>query len=276
MTTTMATTNAPKTPTRKKKRGKASDRTLAVVLGGGFIVVGLIIWQLAASLGLINTFLASSPALMAEALYNEVATGILLESLRISGYEFLIGFSLAAVVGVTVGLAMGRYWLIEYTLDPYVWLLYSSPTLALFPLMVLVFGLGTPAVIFMTFLLSVVPIIVNSSQGVRNVDKQLVQAAVSFGAGEFSLLTKVVLPASVPTIMAGIRLGLGRALVGVIVGEFFAGDGGIGFNINHYASTLETSRVLGSVVVVVVIGLTLYFLARRLEAIADSWRVDAD
>jgi NitT/TauT family transport system permease protein len=90
------------------------------------------------------------------------------------------------------------------------------------------------------------------------------------------MLRKVILPASVPTIMAGLRLGVGRALVGVVVGEFFAGDGGIGFNISYFAGRLGTTDVLASVFVVVVAGVALNVLARRLEKLADSWRADLE
>ncbi|WP_052489493.1 ABC transporter permease [Streptomyces sp. 150FB] len=248
--------------------------SLPVLLGGGFIVVVAVVWQLAASLGLINPFLTSSPALIADSLTAQATSGTLLSSVGVSAVELCIGFGAAAVVGVVVGLLMGRYRYVEFAVEPYVWLLYSAPIVALFPLLVLAFGLGRPAVTAITFLMAVVPVIINSSQAVRNVDRKLVDAAVSFGAGESALLVKVILPASVPTVMAGLRLGLGRAMVGVVIGEFFAGDGGIGYNISYYAGHLGTTDVLASVVVVIVAGLLLNWLARRLERMADSWRTE--
>lgn len=268
MTTVVAASSSP-------RRRQLPERFIAAALGGGFIVVAIIVWQLLASLRLVNTFLSSSPALVAKSLYEQAASGLLLRSLAASALEFSVGFAAAAVIGVVVGLLMGRYRYIEYAIDPYVWLLYSAPVIAMFPLMVLVLGLGRPTVIFITLLLSIVPVIVNTAQGVRNVDKQLVQAAVSFGASEVALLGKIILPASVPTIMAGVRLAIGRALVGVIVGEFFAGDAGLGYDISFYAGRLNTSAVFASVLVVVVAGLLLNFVARRFETMADSWRVEA-
>jgi ABC-type nitrate/sulfonate/bicarbonate transport system permease component len=250
------------------------SRIVPVLLGGGFLVVIVVGWQLAATLGWINTFLTSSPRLIWRSLLEQVTSGLLLRNVAISGLELVIGFALAAVVGVLAGLVMGRYRYVEYAVDPYVWLLYSAPIVALFPLLVLILGLGSPAVIAITFLMAVVPVIVNSMQGVRNVDPQLVQVAKSFTAGETTLLRKVILPASVPTIMAGLRLGVGRALVGVVVGEFFAGDGGIGYSISSFAGRLGTTDVLASVVVVIVVGVVLNVLARRLEGLADSWRTD--
>lgn len=249
-------------------------RIVPVVLGGGFLVAVVVLWQLAAALGWINTFLTSSPRLIWRSLLGQISSGLLMRSVAVSALELVIGFAVAAVVGVLVGLLMGRYRYVEYAIDPYVWLLYSAPIVALFPLLVLLLGLGSPTVIAITFLMAVVPVIVNSMQGVRNVDPQLVRVAKSFGAGETTLLRKVIVPASVPTVMAGLRLGVGRALVGVVVGEFFAGDGGIGYNISSFAGRLGTTDVLASVVVVIVAGVALNVLARRLEGLADSWRTD--
>jgi NitT/TauT family transport system permease protein len=252
------------------------NRWWAVLLGGGFLVVVGVAWQLAAFTGLVNPFLTSAPELIWYSLEDQATSGLLLRSLGVSAVELVIGFGLAAVVGVAAGLVMGRYRYLEYAIEPYVWLLYSAPIVALFPLLVLLLGLGKPTVIAVTFLMAVVPVIVNSMQGVRNVDPKLVRAARSFGAGEATLLRKVILPASVPTVMAGLRLGVGRALVGVVIGEFFAGDGGIGYNISSFAGHLGTTDVLASVVVVVVAGLALNALARWLERLADSWRGSLD
>jgi NitT/TauT family transport system permease protein len=251
-------------------------RFMPVLLGGGFLVAVAAIWQLAVSLGLVNSFLTSSPQLIGQSLVEQATSGLLLRSIGTSALELLVGFVAAGVVGVVLGLVMGRYRYVEYAIEPYVWLLYSAPIVALFPLLVLVLGLGSPTVIAITFLMAVVPVIVNSMQGVRNVDPKLVQAARSFGASEAALLRKVILPASIPTIMAGLRLGIGRALVGVVVGEFFAGDGGIGYNISYFAGHLGTTDVLASVLVVVVAGVALNLLARRLEGLADAWRADLD
>jgi ABC-type nitrate/sulfonate/bicarbonate transport system permease component len=259
-------------PTTARRDG----RLVPVLLGGGFLVAVAVIWQVAASTGLVNDFLASSPQLIWESLVEQVSSGLLLRSVGTSALELVIGFALAGAVGVVFGLLMGRYRYVEYAIEPYVWLLYSAPVVALFPLLVLLLGLGSPTVIAITFLMSVVPVIVNSMQGVRNVDPNLLQAARSFSASEAAMLRKVILPASIPTIMAGLRLGVGRALVGVVVGEFFAGDGGIGYNISYFASRLGTTDVLASVFVVVVAGVALNLLARRLEGLADSWRTDLD
>ena len=253
---------------------KSHEKLIALGLGGGLIVVGVVIWQFLASAGFLNTFLTSSPILVVGSFVEQVASGSLFSSLAVTAQEFGTGFAISVVVGVTIGLVMGRYRNAEYAIDPYVWLLYSAPVVALYPLLVLAFGLGQPTVIFICFLMGVIPIIINTSQGVRNVDQDMIRTAVSFGAREFSILGKVVLPASVPTIMAGIRLGMGRSLVGVIVGEFFAGNAGIGYNVSYFAGHLDTTGVIAAVVIVVVIGVLLNSFAIWLEHRADSWRTE--
>ncbi|MEV6904698.1 ABC transporter permease [Amycolatopsis sp. NPDC051372] len=268
MTTTVSTAVRP--PTRRR----VPEKAMPIVLGGGFLVLVAILWQIAVWAGLVNPFLTSSPVLIAGSLGDQIGSGLLLRSLGTSALELVIGFAMAAVVGVVMGLLMGRYRYVDYVVEPYVWLLYSAPIIALFPLLVLMFGLGSPTVVAITFLMSVIPVIVNSAQGVRNVDPKLIRTAVSFGAGETALLRKVILPASVPTVMAGLRLGVGRGLVGVVVGEFFAGDGGIGYNISFFAGHLGTTEVLASVFVVIVAGVLLNVGARKLESLADSWRTE--
>lgn len=266
------------TPVVGKNIGRSAragrQRWTPVLLGGGFVVVVLALWQIAAALGWVNTFLNSSPTMICQALWEMTRSGALPRSVGTSALEFAVGFALAGGVGVLLGLGMGRYRYVEYALEPYVWLLYSSPVVALFPLLVLMLGLGHPTVIAITFLTAVVPVVVNSAQGVRNVDRRLLQVAASFGAGEAALLYKVILPASVPAVMAGLRLGMGRALVGMVVGEFFAGNGGIGYNVSYYASQLQTTNVLAAVVVVVIAGVLLHLAATRLEHLADAWRTD--
>ena len=141
----------------------------------------------------------------------------------------------------------------EYALDPFLWFLYSAPLIAFYPIFVLWFGLGVPTVIAMTFLLSVTQIAASTLSGFKNVNPGLIRAARSFGATERDLLWKVVLPASVPMVIAGLRLGIGRALMGVVVGELFGATAGLGYSIAYYGSLLKTTDMIASLVVVVVL-----------------------
>jgi len=163
---------------------------------------------------------------------------------------------------------------VEYALDPFLWFLYSAPLIAFYPIFVLWFGLGVPTVIALTFLLSVPQIAASTLNGIQNVNPGLIRAARSLGAAEGDLLWKVVLPASVPVIIAGLRLGIGRALMGVVVGELFGATAGLGYSISYYGALLKTTDMIASLVVIVALGVLCTQGLSALEARFDSWRVD--
>jgi NitT/TauT family transport system permease protein len=191
----------------------------------------------------------------------------------VSFREFAIGYALSVVVGILGGALAGRFRIVEYALNPFLWFLYSAPLIAFYPIFVLWFGLGGPTVIAMTFLLSVTQIFASTLSGIQNVNPGLIRAARSFGATERALLWKVVLPASVPMVIAGLRLGIGRALMGVVVGELFGATAGLGYSISYYGALLKTTDMIASLVVVVVLGVLCTQGLSALEARFDSWRV---
>jgi NitT/TauT family transport system permease protein len=231
-------------------------------------------WQLIVTAGLVDSFLVASPSKVASALVDQIGSGVIFEHLRVSMIELAVGFGIATVLGISWGVLMGWYGSLNDAFDPFVWLGYSAPLIALYPVFLLIFGLGTKTVIAICVLLAVFPILVNTRTGVREVDARLVQAARSFGATDRQLFAKVVLPASLPFVMAGLRLGLGRGLVGVVVGEFFVGDKGLGYSVAYYAGLLRTTDMIVQVVVIGAIGVLLTALLSRLERRIDAWRVD--
>lgn len=236
-----------------------------------FVVLG-VAWEAAARAHVINTVLLSSPSAIAAALAGQIRSGALLRNLEVSSIEFAAGFAVSALIGLAAGVAIGWYRPLSHALGPPIWLSYNAPFVALSPLFILALGLGTRTVIVIVVLIAVVPIIMNTAAGVRNVDPVLVRAARSFGAGDVQLFRKVVLPASVPLVMAGLRLGVGRALVGVIVGEFFGGNAGLGYSITYYGGVLQTDNMMVGVVVTAAIGVLLTVGSTRLERRLDAWR----
>src|ERR1043165_5578955 len=174
------------------------------------------------------------------------------------------------------GRLAGRFRIVAYALDPFLWFLYSAPLIAFYPIFVLWFGLGVPTVIVMTFLLSVTQITASTLHGFQNVNTGLLRAARSFGASERDLLWKVVLPASVPMVIAGLRLGIGRALMGVVVGELFGSTAGLGYSISYYGGLLKTTDMIASLVVIVVLGVLCTQALSAAESRFDSWRTGPD
>jgi NitT/TauT family transport system permease protein len=258
------------------ERGGLKDRAIGAALGIGFIVLLLAVWQYLAHTGTLDAFLFSKPSAIVSTFKTQITDGSLPRSLGTSAIDFVFGFGLSLVIGLPLGMVMGRYWAVEAFLDPLIWFGYSAPLIALYPLFVLVFGLGRPTVVALTFCLSVVPVLANAANGIRSTDPALVQMAKSFSAGERQVVTKVVVPASIPTLMAGVRLGMGRALTGVIIGEFFTGNSGVGYNVSFYAGRLRANDLMTSIVVVALLGVLMNWGLKRLERVGDSWRADRD
>ena len=247
-------------------------KSAPVVLGIASFAIILAIWESVVRLGWVNPFFVSQPSAIAISLSRAARSGELSHNVAVSFREFAIGYGLSVGVGILAGALAGRFRTVEYALNPFLWFLYSAPLIAFYPIFVLWFGLGVPTVIAMTFLLSVTQIATSTLNGIQNVDPGLIRAARSFGATERDLLWNVVLPASVPMVIAGLRLGIGRALMGVVVGELFGSTAGLGYSISYYGALLKTTDMIASLVVVVVLGVLCTQGLSAVEARFDSWR----
>jgi NitT/TauT family transport system permease protein len=253
-------------------KGIASRQSAPVLLGITSFAAILLMWESVVRLGWVNPFFVSQPSAIAASLSQQARSGELRHNLAVSLGEFAVAYSAAVVVGILAGVLAGRFRTVEYILDPFLWFLYSAPLIAFYPIFVIWFGLGVPTVIAITFLLSVTQITVSTLSGIHNVDPGLIRAARSFGATERDLLWKVVLPSSVPMVIAGLRLGIGRALMGVVVAELFGATAGLGFSIAYYGGLLKTTNMLASLVVIVVLGVLCTQALSAVEARFDSWR----
>src|SRR5437660_1764004 len=250
----------------------AGWRSAPLLLGIASFAAILLAWEAVVRWDWANPFFISQPTAIAASLGRAARSGELWHNLAVSLREFAVGYAASAVVGILAGAVAGRFRIVEYALDPFLWFLYSAPLIAFYPIFVLWFGLGVPTVIAMTFLLSVTQITASTLSGIQNVNPGLLRAARSFGATERDLLWKVVLPASVPMVIAGLRLGIGRALMGVVVGELFGATAGLGYSISYYGALLKTTDMIASLVVIVVLGVLCTQGLSAVEARFDSWR----
>ena len=244
----------------------------AVVLGVLGIVLFVGLWEAVVYVGLADPAFISRPALVAQALHRQFATGQLLDDLKVSVQEMALGFALAAVVGVLVGTAMGWYRSVEYSLDPFVWFLYSAPLVAFYPLFIIWLGLGFKTVVAMAFLLTVIPIAINTLTGVRAIDPVLVRAVRSFGGTNRDIFVKLVLPGALPVILAGLKIGVGRALIGMMLGEMFGATAGLGYRAVYYGGRLRTSDVLAPLLLVAVLGIVATQAIRLIEVLLSRWK----
>ena len=243
-----------------------------LILGTLGVVLFLAGWELAALHGWLNPVILSSPSRIAAAFAAQAASGQFFRDLSVSLLELVIGFGLSIVFGFALGLAMGLNRTVEYAFDPFVWFLYSTPLVALYPLLVVWLGFGFTTVVAITFLLTVVTIVVNTMAGVRSVDPTIVRAVRAFGGKPLDVVRLAIVPASLPLVMGGIRIGLSRALIGVVLGEMFSSNAGLGFRMTVYGARLQAADVFVPLMAFVVIGLILNQCALALEARFQRWK----
>ncbi len=228
-------------------------------------VVVLALWETLAAAGMLDPRLFSRPSAILAAAAQQVASGALVANAAASLAETALGFVLAALIGVPLGIVMGSWRRVDYMLEPFVIGLYSAPIVALYPLLIIWFGLGFSAMLVLVVLFAVFPIVVNTSLGVRTADSVLVRTGRSFGATPAEIVTKIILPAALPSILAGLRLAAGRALIGVVVAELFMGTAGLGYAIGVAAGTLRTADVFVGIFVLGIVGTGLTALVGAFE-----------
>jgi ABC-type nitrate/sulfonate/bicarbonate transport system permease component len=248
------------------------ERYRKPLLGAFAVVMFFVVWQAIYLVVPLNTLFMSKPSLIFLGLWDLIVTGELFHDLAVSARPFFIGFIAAVFVGVAIGIVMGWRQRVGYALDPLMTVFYASPLVALAPLVVVFFGVGVSGKAIIIFLLSVFPFIFNAAAGVRAVDRLLINVVRSLGGGEKDLYLKVIIPSVLPYIVAGARIAVGRALVGVLVGEFFAASEGIGYAIAKFGDLFAIDKMFACILVVMVIAVILTEGIRWAERAAFPWR----
>ena len=243
------------------------------ILGAAGVTIFLIIWELVGNvLQLINPMFMSAPSLIAKAAIDLFASGEIYNDLYISGTELLGGYLLSAVVAIPFGIMVGWYKKMSYIFDPFINAMNATPRVALLPLVIIWLGIGILSKVGIIFLGAVFPILINSRDGVKTTPLNLLNAARSFGASEWMIFKAVVLPSTIPFILSGLRQGLGRAIVGVMVGELYAATAGIGFMITVAGATFQTDKVFVGVLVFALTGMIGTEILAKVEKRFDKWR----
>jgi ABC-type nitrate/sulfonate/bicarbonate transport system permease component len=242
------------------------------LLGSLSVVLFFAAWQAVFLVVPFDPLFISKPSLIASGLVDLITSGDLFRDLAVSAVPFLYGFSAAVVIGVPLGVVMGWRVRVGYALDPLMTVFYASPLVALAPLVVIFFGVGIGGKTLIIFLLSVFPFIFNAYAGVRAVDRLLINVVRSLGGRERDLYFKVILPSILPYIIAGARIAVGRALIGVLVGEFFAASEGIGYAISRFGDIFALDRMFACIIVIMIIAVMLTEGIRWTERTAFPWR----
>jgi len=220
----------------------------------------------------VNPILFTYPSAIGRAFSGLVASGELQSYMKESLLVLTYASILSLIVGVLLGVIMGRFSIVEWAADIYINALYSTPMVAVVPLIVLWFGFKVPAKVIIVFLFMVFPVLLNTYEGVKNVDRNLQEVARSFCSSEGQLWRHLIIPSAIPFIVAGVRLAIGRGLVGMIVAEFYTSVTGLGYMIVRYANALETDKLFVPIVVVMVLGVGLMSLAKWVEGRIAPWR----
>jgi ABC-type nitrate/sulfonate/bicarbonate transport system permease component len=243
------------------------------ILGGVAVAVFLITWELVGNtFQWINPMFMSAPSLVLKAGVQLFSSGEIFNDLYISGIELLWGYLLSAVVAIPFGIMVGWYKKASYIFDPFINAMNATPRVALLPLVIIWLGIGILSKVGIIFLGAVFPMLINTRDGVKTTPINLLCAAKSFGASEWMVFKTVVLPSTVPFILTGLRLGLGRAIVGVMVGELYAATAGIGFMITVAGATFQTDKVFVGVLIFALTGMIGMELLTRVERRFDKWR----
>lgn len=220
----------------------------------------------------VNPLFLSYPTAILKAAVAMAASGELVGALISSLRTLVSGFVIAAVVGVALGLLIGRYRVIDAATDWLVNALYATPLVAVIPLVILWFGLGDGAKLFIVTILAVFPVLINTAAGVKNVPQALIDVSTAFAASERQVFVKIILPAAVPYMMTGLRLGIGRAIIGMVVAEFFTAITGLGAVIVKYGNQYDTASMFVPILILMSLGVILTSLVRRAEAMFAAWR----
>jgi NitT/TauT family transport system permease protein len=222
----------------------------------------------------VNPIFGSYPSAIAVAFWDLLVTGQLWSALYDSLRPFLLGYALAIVIGVPLGLVIGGFRTAEAALGIYVTAGYAMPLVALVPLLILWLGLGFAVKVAVVFLMALFPITINTWLGVVAVPKTLIEVGKSFVAPSHVVLRRIVLPATLPYIMAGIRLAVGRAVVAMVIAEFFTTISGLGAVIINSANNFDTATMFVPIIILMVMAIGLNGLIGYVERKVAPWQAE--
>jgi NitT/TauT family transport system permease protein len=212
------------------------------------------------------------PSAIFEAAVTLIQSGALEKAMVQTLWPFAVGMALTVIVGILLGIVMAQWRTLEYVLDPFINALYAIPRIALVPLIILWAGLEFAGKVTILVSVAIFPITVNTYAGVRDVRGSMLEIGRAYGATEWQIFWKIVLPAAVPFIMAGVRLAVGLAIIGIIVAEFFTAISGLGGMIVEYANVFATAKLFVPIIVIALIGVILTELVMWLERRMSRWR----
>jgi len=247
----------------------------STIYGTASIVVLLALWEVLPRIVTMSAgtkLFFTTPSQVVGTLWTMFATGSIWIPLGVSASGFGLGLAFAIVVGLPLGVLIGRSRTLNAMLDPFITAFNATPRLVFLPLVMLWFGLGLWSKVIIVFIGALFPILINTYEGVRNADKTLINVVRSFGASEWDIARLVVVPNAMPYILAGLRLAIGRAVLGVVVAEFFGSESGLGVMMVQAAGRYQVDVVFSGLIVFAVLSLALSAMVQLLENRLSRWR----
>ncbi len=255
----------------RKRLGSLQGRPFAAFVS---VIAGLLIWEFVSRVLVANALFLAAPTQIVAAIGRLAASGELWRHIGISAVEFALGYAIASVLGIAAGLAMANSVVTKQAMSPWVSGLYATPTIALAPLFILWLGIGVWSKVLVVILLVFFPVAINTEAGLRTTSERLIEMLRSFGASERQIFVKVSLPSAVPFILAGLKLGIGRGLIGVVVAELFGSRAGLGRLISASADAFNMPELFAGVVVLAVAGILMTAGFTWLEGRLVPWTKD--
>lgn len=250
-------------------------RVEPTVLGLGGIVGLLVIWQVAPVIAPLKPgarLFFTPPSEVAATLWQLFATGAIWGPLGVSAAGFAVGLGIAILVGLPLGIVIGRSETLGALFDPFVTAFNATPRLVFLPLVLLWFGLGLWSKVAIVVFGAIFPLLINTHEGIRNADKLLINVVRSFGAKEWDVVRLVVVPNALPYILTGLRLAIGRAVLGVVVAEFFGSSAGLGVMMVQAASQYKVNIVFAGMIVFMGLSLAMTGVVKLIEKRLGRWR----
>jgi len=238
------------------------------------ILGGLTIWELASRYVVDNALFLAGPLQIIGAIVKLSETGELQHHIAISGLEFIIGYAIACVMGIALGVGMAMRVGVKQVMQPWVSGLYATPTIALAPLFILWFGIGIWSKVIVVVTLVLFPVSINTEAGLRTTSERLIEMLRSFGATRQQIFWKLSLPSAAPFVLAGLKLGIGRGLIGVVVAELFGSRAGLGRLISQSADSFNMPELFAGVVVLAAAGIVMTAGFSSLETRLVPWTKD--
>jgi ABC-type nitrate/sulfonate/bicarbonate transport system permease component len=261
----------PTSPATRRRRGPWPRLADPVFYSPAAFVLALLVgWEIVGRQ--VDPLLFAPPSRVAGAFVDLVASGDLIDALLTTVNALLVGFALSMLVGLPVGVLLGRGSVVGRVLEPYIDAIYATPRVVIVPLVIIWFGVGYVGTVFLVWLGAVVPVMINTAYGVRNARPDLIEVARSFGVARHHMVLHVLIPGALPYVVAGLRIAAGRAVIGVLVAEIFLQNAGLGGLIQTNAAFFRTASMLAAVVVVGLLGAAFSGSLSVLEKRVAPWK----